>query len=83
MEDNGYTVQVEDVQNLGPVKQQHNVPPQLQGCHTAIVDGYVIEGHVPVDSLERLLAERPDVAGWFSRYGVARGSARTIRRVRV
>lgn len=63
MEENGYTVQVEDVQNLGPIKQQHGVPPMLQSCHTAIVDGYVIEGHVPIDALERLLAERPDVAG--------------------
>lgn len=63
MEENGYTVQVEDVQNLGPIKQQHGVPSILQSCHTAIVDGYVIEGHVPIDSLERLLAERPDVAG--------------------
>ncbi len=63
MEDNGYTVQVEDVENLAPVKQQHGVPNSLQSCHTAIVDGYVIEGHVPVDALERLLAERPAVAG--------------------
>lgn len=63
MEDNGYSVQVEDVQNLGPIKQQHNVPVQLQSCHTAIVDGYVIEGHVPIDAIERLLDERPNIAG--------------------
>ena len=63
MEDNGYEVQVEDVQNLADVKQQHQVPPQLQSCHTAIVDGYIIEGHVPVPEIERLLTERPDIAG--------------------
>ena len=63
MEDNGYTVQVEDVQDLSAVKSQHNVPPQLQSCHTAIVNGYVIEGHVPVAEIERLLAESPDIAG--------------------
>jgi hypothetical protein len=63
MEANGYTVQVENVQNLGPVKQEVGVPPALQSCHTAIVDGYVIEGHVPVADLERLLEERPDVVG--------------------
>lgn len=56
-------VQVEDVLNLGPVKQEHGVPLTLQGCHTAIVDGYVIEGHVPIDALKRLLAERPEVTG--------------------
>ena len=59
MEENGYTVQVEDVQDLAPIKNQYNVPPQLHSCHTAIVDGYVIEGHVPVEDIERLLAERP------------------------
>jgi hypothetical protein len=63
MEDNGYAVQVEDVQNLVPIKEQHGVPSILQSCHTAIVDGYVIEGHVPIEALERLLSERPDVAG--------------------
>jgi hypothetical protein len=35
----------------------------LQSCHTAIVNGYVIEGHVPVDAIDRLLAEQPDIAG--------------------
>lgn len=63
MEENGYTVQVEDVQNLAPVKAQHGVPSSLQSCHTAIVNGYVIEGHVPIDALERLLAEQPDITG--------------------
>jgi len=63
MKDNGYAVRVEDVQNLAPVKQQHAVPTSLQSCHTAIVDGYVIEGHVPIDAIEQLLSERPDVTG--------------------
>ena len=63
MEDNGYTVQVENVQNLAEVMSQHQVPPQLQSCHTAIVDGYIIEGHVPVEEIERLLAEKPDIVG--------------------
>lgn len=63
MKDNGYAVRVEDVQNLAPIKQQHRVPSSLQSCHTAIVDGYVIEGHVPIDAIEQLLSERPDVAG--------------------
>jgi len=63
MEDNGYTVKVEDVNDLAAVKAEHQVPPELQSCHTAIVDGYIIEGHVPVEDIERLLAERPEVAG--------------------
>jgi hypothetical protein len=39
------------------------VPTELASCHTALVDGYVIEGHVPVEDVIRLLEERPDVAG--------------------
>ena len=63
MEGNGYTVQVKNVNDLTKVKRDHQVPPQLQSCHTAVVDGYVIEGHVPVAEVERLLEERPAIAG--------------------
>ena len=63
MKDNGYRVQVEDTNDLNAVKKDHQVPAQLQSCHTAIVDGYVIEGHVPVSEIERLLTERPAVIG--------------------
>jgi hypothetical protein len=61
--ENGFTVQTEDVPDLGAVKNQHQVPPALQSCHTAIVDGYIVEGHVPVAEIERLLAERPALVG--------------------
>lgn len=63
MKDNGYKLQVQDVKDLAAVKDRHQVPSQLQSCHTAIVDGYVIEGHVPIVEIERLLTERPDIAG--------------------
>ena len=63
MEGNGYTVQVKNVNDLTKVKRDHQVPPQLQSCHTAVVDGYVIEGHVPVADVERLLEDRPAIAG--------------------
>ena len=63
MEGNGYRVQVENVNDLGAVKRNQQIPSQLQSCHTAIVDGYIIEGHVPVAEVERLLEERPDIAG--------------------
>jgi hypothetical protein len=39
------------------------VPPSLQGCHTALVEGYVVEGHVPADLIDRLLRERPKIVG--------------------
>jgi hypothetical protein len=59
----GFPITVEDRVDLGPVKQRFGVPRQLEGCHTAIVDGYVVEGHVPADLIDRLLRERPRVAG--------------------
>lgn len=63
MEKNGYSFTVENVNNLSPIKEKYNVPMQLQSCHTAIVDGYIIEGHVPIAEVERLLSEKPDIAG--------------------
>ncbi len=63
MEKSGFNVQTEDVKDLSAVKTQHQVPMALQSCHTAIVDGYVIEGHVPAAEINRLLQEKPDVAG--------------------
>jgi hypothetical protein len=63
MRDNGYTVAAVNTDDIGAVKQQHNVPPELQSCHTAVVDGYIVEGHVPVAEIERMLAERPAIAG--------------------
>lgn len=51
------------MRDLGQVKSRYRVPRELQSCHTAIVDGYVVEGHVPVEVIRRLIAERPAIAG--------------------
>jgi hypothetical protein len=56
-------VKTEDLSSLYQIKKEYHVPTELQSCHTAIVDGYVIEGHVPVEEIERLLAERPELIG--------------------
>ena len=53
----------QDVEDLAPIKQRLDVPPALQSCHTAVVEGYVIEGHVPADVIDRLLRERPSIIG--------------------
>jgi hypothetical protein len=63
LQENGFEVTTHEVADLAPVKAEHAVPRQLEGCHTAIVDGYVVEGHVPADVIERMLEERPDVVG--------------------
>lgn len=60
---NGFEVRVEDRDDLRPVKAELGVPSDLAACHTAVVDGYVVEGHVPAADVRRLLEERPDVAG--------------------
>lgn len=59
----GVSVIVHDVADLADLKQDHAIPASLQSCHTALVDGYVIEGHVPLEDITRLRAERPAVAG--------------------
>jgi hypothetical protein len=63
LEAGGLAVEAIDVDNLDWVKKENGVPAQLVSCHTALIDGYVIEGHVPVEDVIRLLEERPDVAG--------------------
>ena len=63
LRENGFTVNDQTVSDIGAIKQRHGVPAKLSSCHTAIVNGYVIEGHVPADLIDRLLAERPRVAG--------------------
>lgn len=63
-DDAGYQVTLLDDNNMTAVKQRLGVPPQLASCHTAVVDGYVVEGHVPLDQVDRLLRERPsDIKG--------------------
>ena len=63
LHENGFEEKTEDVADMRPVKAEYGVRPQHQGCHTAVVDGYVIEGHVPAADIKRLLEERPEVAG--------------------
>lgn len=59
----GYAVTTVDMDDVSPVKRRLGVPRELWGCHTAEIDGYVVEGHVPFDAVARLLDERPDVTG--------------------
>jgi hypothetical protein len=63
MDSKGFPVEMVPVDDIAAIKKEYNVPAELQSCHTAIVDGYVIEGHVPAEDIERLLAEKPDVVG--------------------
>lgn len=59
----GFRVIARDTSDVGAVKRRLGVLPTLGSCHTAIVAGYVVEGHVPADAVERLLEERPKIVG--------------------
>ena len=63
LKENGFEVKTHDSNNMGGIKQRLGVTPQLASCHTAMVDGYVIEGHVPARDIKRLLEQRPKVTG--------------------
>jgi hypothetical protein len=56
-------VVVENRSDLQPIRTQYQVPTELGACHTAVIEGYVIEGHVPADVISRLLRERPKILG--------------------
>ena len=63
MEAAGFAVDARNTTDLMTVKRDGGVPAQLSSCHTAIIDGYIVEGHIPAEQVKRLLAERPAVAG--------------------
>lgn len=59
----GFSVTVHEVEDVAPIKVARGVDDDLASCHTATVDGYVVEGHVPASDVRRLLADRPPIAG--------------------
>jgi hypothetical protein len=63
MRASGFDVTVSDMPDVSPVKDKQGVPSALRSCHTAVVGGYAIEGHVPVDLVKKLLKEKPAAAG--------------------
>jgi len=63
LQENGFDVETVDLNDLSMIKSMSGIKPELASCHTARVDDYVIEGHVPADDIKRLLAERPEARG--------------------
>ena len=70
---NGFNVTVKETHNMSLISRQNGVPEKLAGCHTMLVGGYVVEGHVPVSAINKLLAERPNIKG-ISLPGMPEGS---------
>jgi len=60
---NGFAPTVTDVPSTAEYRKQYGVPEQLQSCHTAVVGGYTIEGHVPAADIHRLLKQKPKAKG--------------------
>lgn len=63
LEENGFEVEVSEVDNVTPVKIEAGLTPALASCHTAFINDYVIEGHVPADDIKRLLSQAPQARG--------------------
>ena len=63
LQQHGFTTRVTETDDVAAIKTQRGVPARVQSCHTAVVDGYVLEGHVPAADVQRLLKERPSVVG--------------------
>ena len=65
LREHGYSIQTNELSDsqLESIKDKYGVPQSLRTCHTAIVEGYVIEGHVPAELIQRLLKEKPAFAG--------------------
>lgn len=57
------TVEVVADTRLAEIKAEHGISPELQSCHTSIIGGYVVEGHVPIEAVKKLITEKPDVKG--------------------
>ncbi|HYG41970.1 MAG TPA: DUF411 domain-containing protein [Bordetella sp.] len=63
LHDNGFQVQVEEVPDTSAVRDQLGMPMEYGSCHTALIGGYALEGHVPAREIQRLLRERPMAIG--------------------
>lgn len=63
MRQNGFEITVKPTHDLTMIKRRYGVPEKFDGCHTMLIDGYVVEGHVPVNTVNRLLTERPSIRG--------------------
>ena len=63
MQENGFAVEAHDVNDVTPYKKRYGVRSELASCHTAVIGGYVFEGHVPAEDIKRFLNERPASRG--------------------
>ena len=63
LRENGFTVEVKPTHELLQISRDAGIPDEVQGCHTAFLDGYVFGGHVPINIVNKVLEERPAIQG--------------------
>lgn len=63
LEQNGFKVELVNTTDMAGVKQKYGIPERMEGCHTALVDGYIVEGLVPAKFVLQMLKERPKIKG--------------------
>ena len=63
LEKENFKVKQTDLENIETIKQKYSIPLEMQSCHTTIIDKYFIEGHVPLEAINKLLKERPNIDG--------------------
>ncbi|MBI2207931.1 DUF411 domain-containing protein [Candidatus Woesearchaeota archaeon] len=59
----GYSAEAVTTQNMDAIKTKYNIPYSMQSCHTVVIGDYFVEGHMPIEAIEKLMAEKPDIAG--------------------
>jgi hypothetical protein len=63
MRANGFDVKVNEVQSTAEYRKKYGVPERMASCHTGVVNGYTVEGHVPAADVQKLLKQRPKARG--------------------
>ena len=63
LREQGFEIDVKEGNNLAEISSKAGVPTRLQGCHTMFISGYVVDGHVSISAIRKLLSERPAIAG--------------------
>lgn len=63
LDSKGFDIEINNLQDMSQIKSQFGIPSELQSCHTIIIGDYFVEGHIPIDAINKLLEEKPDIKG--------------------
>lgn len=60
---NGFEVEQKPTRDMLSIKEKYQIPPEMESCHTSVIDNYFVEGHMPVEVIKKLLEEKPEIDG--------------------